>query len=216
MEEYGDSDDDDRVVKDGEYELPSEAIDELKLFQSQNVCVDEEYRTPADFVRQKLDSSTTDEVDESACVIKRCAEYAERYLNETTEEEVVVLVSESSDESEVWDCETIVSTFSNLDNHPGKIETPGIPRKRLPRVFPGETTTTNDIIKLHGKEKLPVEYLPQRRRNGEKEKKVKPVEASVTDKFKKGAEKETKEEKKARKVKRFLDGPYDYILCLID
>ncbi|XP_066349456.1 uncharacterized protein [Miscanthus floridulus] len=199
LEEYGDSDDDDRVVKDGEYELPSEAIDELKLFQSQNVCVDEEYRTPADFVHQKQDSSTADDVDESARVIKKCAEYAERYLNESAEEEVAVLVSESSEESEIWDCETIVSTFSNLDNHPGKIETPGIPRKRLPRVFPGETTTTNDIIKLHGKEKLPVEYLPQRRRNGEK-KKVKPVEASVTDKLKKGAENETKEEKKARKA----------------
>ncbi|CAN6284585.1 unnamed protein product [Urochloa humidicola] len=200
LEEYGDSDeDDDQGVKDGEYELPSEAIDELKLFHSQNVCVDEEYRTPADFVRRKLDSSTTDEVDESAHVIKKCAEYAEKYLNETAEEEEVVLVSESSDESEIWDCETIVSTFSNLDNHPGKIETPGIPKRRLPRVFHGETATTNDIIKLHGKEKLPVEYLPQRKKGGEKEKKVKPAEAA-TDKFKKVAEKETKEEKKARKA----------------
>lgn len=205
MEEYGDSDDEDRGVKDGEYELPSQVIEELKLFHSQNVCVDEEYRTPADFVRQKLESSTADEVDESAHVIKKCAEYAERYLNETAEDDVI-LVSESSDESEVWDCETIVSTFSNLDNHPGKIDTPGIPRKRLPRVFPGETATTNDIIKLHGKERLPVEYLPQRKRNTEKEKKVKPSDASITDKFGKGAEKETKEEKKARKVKR-LDGP---------
>ncbi|CAN6306488.1 unnamed protein product [Urochloa humidicola] len=199
LEEYGDSDeDDDKGVKDGEYELPSEVIDELKLFHNQNVCVDEEYRTPADFVRRKLESSTADEVDESAHVIKKCAEYAEKYLNDTAEEEVV-LVSESSDESEIWDCETIVSTFSNLDNHPGKIETPGIPKRRLPRVFPGETATTNDIIKLHGKEKLPVEYLPQRKKGGEKEKKVKPAEAA-TDKFKKGAEKETKEEKKARKA----------------
>ncbi|PUZ40933.1 hypothetical protein GQ55_9G462500 [Panicum hallii var. hallii] len=198
LEEYGDSDVDDKGVKDGEYELPSEVIDELKLFHNQNVSVDEEYRTPADFVRRKLDSSTADEVDESAHVIKKCAEYAEKYLNETVEEEEVVLVSESSDESEVWDCETIVSTFSNLDNHPGKIETPGIPKRRFPRVFPGETATTNDIIKLHGKEKLPVEYLPQRKKGGEKEKKVKPAE--VADKFKKGAEKETKEEKKARKA----------------
>ncbi|KAJ1296966.1 hypothetical protein BS78_01G342000 [Paspalum vaginatum] len=199
LEEYGGSDNDDEGVKGGEYELPSEVIDELKLFHNQNVCVDEEYRTPADFVRRKLDSSTADEVDESAHVIKKCAEYAERYLNETVEEEVV-LVSESSDESEVWDCETIVSTFSNLDNHPGKIETPGNPKKRLPKVFPGETATTNDIIKLHGKEKLPVEYLPQRKRGGEKEKKGKPAEALDADKFKKGAEKETKEEKKARKA----------------
>ncbi|XP_062215504.1 uncharacterized protein LOC133916039 [Phragmites australis] len=200
LEEYGDSDDDGRGVRDGEYELPSEVIDELKLFHTQNVCVDEEYRTPADFVRRKLDSSTADEVDESTNVIKKCAEYAERYLNEAAEEEEVVLVSESSDESEVWDCETIVSTYSNLDNHPGKIETPGNPRKWLPRVFPGETATTNDIIKLQGKEKLPVDYLPQRKRNGVKEKKVKPAEASSAASFKKEAQKETKEEKKARKA----------------
>ncbi|XP_062211385.1 uncharacterized protein LOC133912584 [Phragmites australis] len=199
LEEYGDSDGDDRGVRDGEYELPSEIIDELKLFHSQNVCVDEEYRTPADFVRRKLDSSTADEVDESAEVIKKCAEYVERYLNEPAEEEVV-LVSESSDESEVWDCETIVSTYSNLDNHPGQIKTLGNPRKRLPRVFPGETATTKDIIKLQGKEKLPVDYLPQRKRNGEKEKKVKTAEASSGEKIKKEVHKETKDEKKARKA----------------
>lgn len=200
LEEYGDSDEDDGGVRDGEYELPTEVIDELKLFHNQNVCVVEEYRTPADFVHRKLDSSTAEEVDESANVIQKCAEYAERYLNETAEEEEAVLVSESSDESEVWDCETIVSTYSNLDNHPGKIQTPGNPRKQLPKVFPGETATTKDIIKLQGKEKLPVDYLPQRKRNSEKEKKTKPIEASSAENFKKGAQKETKEEKKARKA----------------
>ncbi|BAF12120.1 uncharacterized protein [Oryza sativa Japonica Group] len=202
LEEYGDSDDDDDDpgVRNGECELPTEVIDELKLFHSQNVSVTEEYRTPADFVRRKLDSSTAEEVDESANVIQKCAEYAERYLNETAEEEEVVLVSESSDESEVWDCETIVSTYSNLDNHPGKIQTPGNPKNRLPKVFPGETATTKDIIRLQGKERLPVEYLPQRKRNGEKEKKAKPTETPSAESFKKGAQKETKEEKKARKA----------------
>jgi protein LTV1 len=202
LEEYGDSDDDDGGVRAGEHELPNEVIDELKLFHNQNVCVDEGYRTPGDFVRRKLDSSTAEEVDESANVIQKCAEYAERYLNEAEEE--VVLVSESSDESEVHDCESIVSTYSNLDNHPGKIQTPGNPRNRLPKVFPGETATTKDIIKLHGKEKLPVDYLPQRKRKTEKEKKPKPTEAepedSDTEYFKKVVQKETKDEKKARKV----------------
>jgi hypothetical protein len=60
----------------------------------------------------KMDSTTTDEVDEYVLVIKTFVEYAKRYLNETAEEEVVVLVSESNDESDVCDCETIVSTFS--------------------------------------------------------------------------------------------------------
>lgn len=138
-------------------------------------------------------------------MIQKCAEYAEKYLNDPAEDEEVVLVSESSDESEVWDCESIVSTYSNLDNHPGKIQTPRNPRNRLPKVFPGETATTNDIIKLHGKEKLPVDYLPQRKRKSEKEKKPKPAEAeaeaeaSDTEYFKKVVQKETKDEKKARK-----------------
>jgi protein LTV1 len=200
LEEYGDSDDDDRGGKDGDYELPSEVINELKLFHDQNVCVDEEYRTPADFVRGKLESTAADEVDESANVIKKCAEYAERYFNGPAEEQEV-LVSESSDESEIWDCETIVSTYSNLDNHPAKIETPENPRKRFPRVFPGETATTNDMIKLYGKEKLPVNYLPQRKRDGEKEKKVKSAEVLSFERHRKEAHKKTKEEKKARKVK---------------
>jgi len=201
LEEYGDSDDDDGGVRDGERELPTEVIDELKLFHNQNVCVDEQYRTPAELVRRKLDSTTEEEVDVSANVIQKCAEYAERYLNDPAEDEEVVLVSESSDESEVWDCESIVSTYSNLDNHPGKIQTPN-PRNRLPKVFPGETATTKDIIKLHGKEKLPVDYLPQRKRKSEKEKKPKSAEAeaSYTEYFKKVVQKETKDEKKARKA----------------
>ncbi|KAG8063243.1 hypothetical protein GUJ93_ZPchr0003g16492 [Zizania palustris] len=222
LEEYGDSDDDnDGGVRDAECELPTEVIDELKLFHNQNVSVTEEYRTPADFVRGKLDMSTTEDVNESANVIQKCAEYAERYLNETAEEEVVP-VSESSDESEMWDCETIVSTYSNLDNHPGKIQTPGNPKKRrLPKVFPGETAIV-DIIKLHGKEKLPVEYLPQSKRNSGKEKKAKPAEAPSAEKFKKEVHKETKEEKKerkaavkeekreARKAKKELKGMYKF------
>ncbi|XP_047084471.1 protein LTV1 homolog [Lolium rigidum] len=203
LEEYGDSDDDDGGVRDGEHELPNEVIDELKLFHNQNVCNDEGYRTPGDFVRRKLDTTTAEEVDESANVIQKCAEYAEKYLNDPAQDEEVVLVSESSDESEVWDCESIVSTYSNLDNHPGKIQAPRNPRNLLPKVFPGETATTKDIIKLHGKEKLPVDYLPQRKRKSEKEKKPKPAEAEPeapdTEYFKKVVQKETKDEKKARK-----------------
>ncbi|KQK21533.1 hypothetical protein BRADI_1g61380v3 [Brachypodium distachyon] len=200
LEEYGDSDGDTGGVRDGESELPTQVIDELKLFHSQSVYVDEVYRTPGEFVHGKLDSSTAEEAEESAKLIQKCAEYAEGYLNGTADEEVM-LVSESSDESEVWDCETVVSTYSNLDNHPGKIHTPGNPRNRLPKVFPGETARTKDIIKLQGKEKLPVEYLPQRKRNSEKEKKAKPAEVESTgdEYFKKVVQKETKDEKKARK-----------------
>jgi hypothetical protein len=34
---------------------------------------------------------------------------------------------------ERWDCETIVSTYSNLDNHPGLLGQPNKPRRRGPR-----------------------------------------------------------------------------------
>jgi protein LTV1 len=63
------------------------------------------------------------------------------------------------------------------------------------------------MIKLHGKEKLPVDYLPQRKRNGEKEKKVKPAEVLSAEKCRKEVQKETKEEKKARKVKKHFTLP---------
>ncbi|GJX63381.1 retrovirus-related pol polyprotein from transposon TNT 1-94 [Tanacetum coccineum] len=40
--------------------------------------------------------------------------------NENDKEDVSL--EESSDESEGWDCETIITTYSNLDNHPGRLK----------------------------------------------------------------------------------------------
>lgn len=147
------------------------------------------------------ESSTLSELEPSADVIRRCQEYAEGYLNESQEDEEAVLVQESDDESEVWDCETIVSTFSNLDNHPGQIQAPENPKKLLPTLFPGEATAKRDVIALRGKEMLPVDYLHQKKRNVESTKKSKAEVSSGSDKLKTRVRKEeSKEEKKERKV----------------
>lgn len=124
----------------------------------------------------------------------------DRYLNETEEEKEVQLISESSDESEAWDCETIISTYSNLENHPAKIEVPGKPKRHLPQKsvpFPGELGVGRDVITLGGKEMLPVNYLPQRKRimEGLVREKLGSVE-----KPKRKVGEESKEEKKERKV----------------
>ena len=60
----------------------------------------------------------------------RCIQYAEQFENENENDKEDVVLEESSDESEGWDCETIITTYSNLDNHPGKIEAPGGRRRK--------------------------------------------------------------------------------------
>ncbi|KAK6131246.1 hypothetical protein DH2020_035003 [Rehmannia glutinosa] len=102
----------------------------------------------------------------TAEVIRRCKEYAEKYEDDNHDEEVV-LVEESSEESEVWDCETIISTYSTLDNHPGKIGAPEARRKKkLSEALSGASAGAN-LITLKGKERLPVEFLPQSRKHDE-------------------------------------------------
>ncbi|EPS69693.1 hypothetical protein M569_05074, partial [Genlisea aurea] len=62
----------------------------------------------------------------NAEVIRKCMKYAEDYENESRDGDAVLFEEESSDGSEVWDCETIVSTYSTLENHPGKIVAPDL------------------------------------------------------------------------------------------
>ncbi|XP_016490939.2 uncharacterized protein LOC107810650 [Nicotiana tabacum] len=130
-------------------------------------------------------------LEPAADVISRCKEYAEKYENEGPEEEAAVL-DESSSESEVWDCETIVSTYSNLDNHPGKIVAPGARRKKLLLVI----SEASPIISLKGKEKLPVDYLPSKGKHA----------VQKEDKKKQGLEKEEKDNSKSEQLKRKQHG----------
>ncbi|KAL6524750.1 hypothetical protein OROMI_030343 [Orobanche minor] len=137
----------------------------------------------------------------TAEVIRRCREYAEKYEDEDHDLEEV-LVEESSDESEAWDCETIISTYSTLDNHPGKIEAPEARRKKkLYEAISGAFADSNQVITLKGKERLPVDFLPSGRKH--REEKIE-VEKDVNDKRtelqrRKSQGQESKEEKKERK-----------------
>jgi len=55
---------------------------------------------------------------------------------------------ESDHEDQKWDCNTILSTFTNKDNHPGVIKTVRV-------VKPGK----NHKIELHKQLKVPIEGL---------------------------------------------------------
>lgn len=139
--------------------------------------------------------------ESAADVVRRCMEYAEQYEKEDNQEDKeVVLVEESSDESEVWDCETIISTYSNLDNHPGKIEAPGDARKkRLATVISGVVAASPSFIALKGREKLPVDYLPRSSKPSVEKAKDGNSSQKVQHKHKPHGQ-ESKEEKKERKV----------------
>lgn len=167
--------------------LQGRAIDDLELEGS--------YKAPGDFVNGNQGSGADKQPDDSAELIRKCVEYAQMYCNENHVDEEMVLVPESSDESEVWDCETIVSTYSNLDNHPGKIHTPSN-QKKLPAT--GDGISKSNIIALRGKEKLPVDFLPHNKPSVEKPKRTVSAEANKPRSRQHCSE--SKEEKKERKV----------------
>ncbi|GJN33213.1 hypothetical protein PR202_gb21786 [Eleusine coracana subsp. coracana] len=106
---------------------------------------------------------------------------AVRYSSEHSEEEQVVLVPQCSDGSAVRHCAATVSR-SYLDVQSGEILVPDSAKKKLPKFSPGETSMKKVIIKK-SIEKLPTEYLPQRR-------------TSSGDTSKQGSYKEPREETK--------------------
>lgn len=199
--EYGTESDDDyggSVVED--YESLADKLNHaLKDHATDDLELDEKYRVPADLLHDKEGLKDSRSLDSSADVIRRCVEYAEKYENEDPNEDVVVL-EESSDESGGWDCETIVSTYSNLDNHPGKIEAPEITRKKkLVETVSGPLSATNHVIPLRGKEKLPVDFLPRGKKpSTEKAKDVSSLRTEQQKRKKIGQEE--KKEKKERKA----------------
>ncbi|KAK8570102.1 hypothetical protein V6N13_002800 [Hibiscus sabdariffa] len=181
LQEYG-SDDDDCEGYMAEEEL---LADKLKNVLNENdmddLEQDDEYKAPA------------------ADIMRRCAEYAKKYENESEDEKVIV-VQESSDESEQFDCESIVSTYSTLDTHPGKIEAPaGNRKKKLAETVSAALSAKSPVISLGGKEKLPVDFLPNSRKaTTEKVKIAGSIKPEQIQRKQHGQE--TKEEKKERKL----------------
>ncbi|CAA2974343.1 Hypothetical predicted protein [Olea europaea subsp. europaea] len=156
----------------------------------------------AEDIESALEEAEDIESPEAAAdVIRQCKEYAVKYENENPDQEAA-LVEGSSGESEKWDCETIVSTHSNLHNHPAKIEAPGGRRKKkLAETISGAQGAVSQMIVLQGREKLPVDFLPQREKHdAEKVKDKKDPNNSRTEQLKSRSRSlESKEEKKERK-----------------
>lgn len=201
LREYGDtySDEDGSLDEEGETAV-AELHDALKEYKVDDLEFEEQYRVPGDCVHKQETTSMGIQLDDSADVIGRCREYAEKYYNEDEIEEELIVVEESSDESEVWDCETIVSTYSNLDNHPGTIQTPEILNRKSVRSFPVDSLKKTGMIELRGKDKLPVGFLPNAKKEFEKVKKP----AGFEKKDSKPRREESKDEKKERKVQIYI------------
>ncbi|KAI4323832.1 hypothetical protein L6164_023408 [Bauhinia variegata] len=201
-QEYG-TDDDHHPYDDYLAEEDESLAEKLKLTLNDHVMdnlqlENDKYKVPADLLKDK-EAPKIEEQEDSVDVIRRCKEYAERYEIEDEDKEVVV-VQESSDESEAWDCETIVSTYSNLDNHPGLIEAPEVRRKKkLAETVSTALRSSSHLISLRGKEKLPVDFLPSSRKSAaELEKRVGTMRTEQYSRKQQG--KESKEEKKERKA----------------
>ncbi|KAK4744772.1 hypothetical protein SAY87_011084 [Trapa incisa] len=192
-----DSHDGDEEDQDLDYKLKHALNDKIMY----DLEIEGGYKAPSDLLCQK-DQLKSKEVEDSARdLIHRCREYAEKYENEDGDSLGIMIVEESSDESEMWDCETIVSTYSNLDNHPQKIGAPeGGRRRPLPVTVAGSMAANNKVINLKGKERLPVDFLPQGRKPAP-EKKVKFANTLKPEKQKRMPLcQESKEEKKERKT----------------
>ncbi|KAK9154743.1 hypothetical protein Sjap_002223 [Stephania japonica] len=191
--------DDDSVVAEGEsladklsHALKDQPLGELEL--------DGKYKVPADILHANKGPRDEELVNTAADVLQRCVEYAKRYDEEDQDNEEAVIVEESSDESEEWDCETIVSTYSNLDNHPGRIDAPeSRRRKKVPESVSMISSASNQLITLRGKEKLPVDFLPHSRKvAAEKPHRVPGLRSEHQRHGPRGEE--SKEEKKERKA----------------
>ncbi|KAF2310052.1 hypothetical protein GH714_006334 [Hevea brasiliensis] len=172
----------------------------LNTHQKDDLEFGDKYEVPADLLRANERPISKEIIDSAADVIRRCVEYADNYENEDENEDVVIVRESIDDDSEQWDCETIITTYSNLDNHPAKIEAPGVARKKkIAETFSGALNATSHVITLRGKEKLPVDFLPRGKKSDVE--KVKGVPGLKTEPLKRKQHgQESKEEKKERKA----------------
>ncbi|KAJ0086649.1 hypothetical protein Patl1_09246 [Pistacia atlantica] len=199
-QEYGTDSDNDYDGYDAEEE--ESLANKLKNVLSDRVTkdfeLDDKYKAPADILHVNETAKGREALDSAADIIRRCVEYADKYENENVEDKVVV--QESSDESEEWDCETIISTYSNIDNHPGKIGAPDIARKKkLAETVFAALNANNHVISLKGKEKLPVDFLPHSQKAATE--KVKVMGSLKSEQLKRKQHgQESKDEKKERKT----------------
>ncbi|KAL5546051.1 hypothetical protein UlMin_005738 [Ulmus minor] len=197
-QEYGTDDDEDDYGYIAEEEESLAAKLKNSVIDLDDFELDGNYRAPADLIHASEEPKSKELLDSARDIIHRCIDYAEKYEKDDQHEDVVI-VQESSDESEVWDCETIVTTYSNLDNHPGKIGAPEVTRrKKLAETVSGALNSTNHLISLKGKDMLPVDFLPRGGKPAPE--KVKPASLRTEQQKRKQHGQESKEEKKERKA----------------
>ncbi|KAL1195017.1 hypothetical protein V5N11_031109 [Cardamine amara subsp. amara] len=199
LNEYGsDNESDGYEGEDGEEDdfIMGQDVQNLINKEAKAYELEEKYMNPADILKNSDSVKDKEELDTAAHVIRRTVEYAENFEN-GNEDEFEEVTEESSDESEKWDCETIVTTYSNLDNHPGKIYAPETARKkRLSETVAKAMSSNGKIISLQGKERIPVEFLPGRKAEQTGVKAVIPKAEPIK---RKSHGQESKEEKKERK-----------------
>ncbi|XVF23237.1 hypothetical protein REPUB_Repub13aG0019400 [Reevesia pubescens] len=201
-QEYGTDDDDEYegyIAEEEEEFLADKLKNVLNENDMDDLELDDKYKAPADLLHGSESPKRKELLDSAADIMRRCAEYAEMYENECADEKVLV-VQESSDDSEQFDCESIISTYSTLDNHPGKIEAPELARKKkLAQTVSGALSAKSQVISLRGKERLPIDFLPNSRKATTE--KVKSAGSLKPEQLKRKQHgQETKEEKKERKV----------------
>ncbi|XP_020587465.1 protein LTV1 homolog isoform X2 [Phalaenopsis equestris] len=214
---YGDTYSDDDSYHDEEADTTVTKLhDALRECKVNDLEFEEQYRAPGDYICKQEAPNMGIQLDDSADLISRCREYAEKYFNDDGDKEDLILVEESSDELEVWDCETIVSTYSNLDNHPGIIQTPEILKRKFAKKLPVDSIKKTGMIELRGKEKLPVEFLSHIKKEFEKAKKPAGFEKQKSKPHREESKDEKKERKaavkeerrEARRAKKELKGLY--------
>lgn len=192
----------------------SQFDDVLSEFLSDPKVFGDKYMTPAEIEREtsassgalgvsKKGDSTSAKVNESRLIAEHRSQVEEDAVSAESEDDGLVIIEvESEDERSNWDCETVVSTLSNLDNHPGKISAPSKPRRKAPSLGKvlEDKEASGGIIKLRGKQSLPTDFLPLRPQ-AEKAKQLKNlVDSETKPKPVVSRAGETPEQRKARKV----------------
>eukprot|EP00250_Pteridium_aquilinum_P013908 c21653_g1_i1 orf=736-2304(-) len=217
-DEIGELDDDDFLARGPAHISKFDNV--MSDFLINSTCAKDKYQTPAEIKSTFMGDRTENEQDGSSEVTQGAEKAGEsgsmclssvdksniRALamldqSASSEEEMELIVGSDSDEDEGhWDCETVVTTYSNLENHPGKI-------CAFPKDLNKSTRSIEDgkpVIRLRGRQQLPLDYLPKRNNLLEEEKKKtsgqkhNAADAQRT-KVRRRAD-ETKEDKKARKA----------------
>lgn len=172
-----------------------------------NTCIPQEkYQTPAEIGSagdDKPNGVDTKHEEKTDDINNQKAGHILLEFESSEEEKELIIAEDTDEEDEAWDCETIVTTFSNLDNHPGKIYASD---KGSSKGIASGVEGKQSVIRLRGKQQIPVDYLPRQ----------KPEKGKSNDRDQKSSEDqemkpcvrqrtgETKEEKKARKVRTLL------------